>query len=198
MGTATQPTFASPATLADLLAVPEEQRVELIGGIIVDRAAPSFDHGQAQGGITESVRPTFGRPPGGGSSPGGWWIGSEILVGYTAKDVFRHDVVGWKRASCPTRPSGAVVFARPDWACEILSPSNWANDTVRKFRALETAGVPYYWVVDIEHGVLTVYGLVDGHYYAAAFAEPGQVARLAPFEAVEFDTSILFGLDPQD
>ena len=47
-----------PATASDLLAFPDEQSVEVIGGV-VEKAAPSYEHGDAQSSLAEllSSRP---------------------------------------------------------------------------------------------------------------------------------------------
>lgn len=85
---------------------------------------------------------------------------------------------------------------RPDWVCEIISPSNWAHDTVTKFQTLQAAAVPHYWLVDLEHGVLTVYRFGGKVYEVAQLAQPGQRLRLEPFDALTLDVSTLFDLEP--
>jgi len=37
---------------------------------------------------------------------------------------------------------------RPDWVCEILSPSNERNDLIRKMRTYQRCGVPQTWILD--------------------------------------------------
>ena len=49
----------------------------------------------------------------------------------------------------------------PDFAAEILWPSNTAIEMQRKFNLYRTAGVREYWVLDNEHKTLTAY-LFDG------------------------------------
>ena len=62
----------SPATLADLLAIPEDQRFhEIINGELVRKAMPSFEHGDAQSALASRIKGPFGRRPG-GKLPGGW------------------------------------------------------------------------------------------------------------------------------
>ena len=185
------------ATAKDLLALPPDVSAEIIGGVIVEKAMPSFDHGRSQGCVREHIGPFDRRP--GGRSPGGWWIGLEVDVEYEAHEVYRHDLVGWRRERVPEPPRERPVGVRPDWACEVLSPSNWANDTVKKFQTLQRCGVPHYWLVDLEHRYLTIYRLVDSGLYAvAALAQPGQRMRLEPFDAIEIEVGVLFGDDPAE
>lgn len=63
-------------TLEDLLASPEE-RVELIDGEIVRRPMARSEHGIVQNRASVELGP-FDRK----SGPGGWWIITEVSVGY--------------------------------------------------------------------------------------------------------------------
>ena len=184
------------ATAGDLARLPESAAAEVVAGVIVYKAVPTFDHGLAQGNIGESLGSFKRRPRGGG--PGGWWIVPEVEVEYEPHEVYRHDLVGWRRDRVPERPADWPVHARPDWACEVLSPSNWANDTVKKFATLQRHGGPHYWLVDLDRRVLTVFRLVSGLYAVATHAEPGERKRLEPFDALELEVAVLFGDDPAD
>lgn len=187
-----------PASLAEFLAIPEgERHHELIGGHVVEKAAPSFEHGDAQGGVLGAIRPTFQRPPGGGGH-GGWWIVPEVEVLMATGDVVRPDVTGWRRDRHPSRPRGAPVRdARPDWICEVVSPSNASNDTVRKLGLYHRAGVPHYWVVDPRDGTLSVMRWAEPGYTTVIAAQRGDVVRAEPFDAVLIDVGTLFGDDPR-
>ena len=56
------------ATLEDFRAIPDSQRFhELIGGELIEKAAPSGEHGDAQAGVVGALRSPFHR----GSGPGG-------------------------------------------------------------------------------------------------------------------------------
>jgi Uma2 family endonuclease len=85
--------------------------------------------------------------------------------------------------------------ASNDWVCEILSPGNWRNDTVVKFETCFRARVGHYWIVDVDHRVLTVYRWHPEGWLRLMAFEPGQRARIEPFEAVELDVEGLFGGD---
>jgi Uma2 family endonuclease len=115
----------APATAADLAALPDDARAELVGGEIVQKANPGFEHGDAQGSLCELLKPPFQRGRGG---PGGWWIVTEVEVEFGAHDVYRPDVAGWRRERVPERPRGRPVRIRPDWICEVLSASTAARD----------------------------------------------------------------------
>src|SRR5262245_10294507 len=122
------------ATPEDFWAIAEAERFhELIGGELIEKAAPSGEHGDAQAGVVGAIRLPFQRPPGRGG-PGGWWIATEVEVRFDTGDIVRPDVVGWLRERCPERPTGTPVKLRPDWICEVVSSSHATEDTVKKLR----------------------------------------------------------------
>lgn len=183
------------ATLEDFWAIPEADRFhELIAGEIVEKAAPSGEHGDAQAGILGAVRTPFHRSSGGGG-PGGWWIATEVEV-LLAADVVRPDALGWRRDRCPERPTGTPVHTRPDWICEVISPSRPTQDTVKKLRLYHGAGIPHYWLVDPQNTTLTVMRWNEAGYITVLTAERGEVVRAEPFEAIEIAVGTLFGDDP--
>ena len=178
-----------------LLEQPEDRVFEVVGGVLVEREAARFEHGHSQLSIGIGLGP-YARRGGGDDGPGGWWIAVEAEVDYGSGSIYRHDLAGWRRDRVPERPTGRCLAIRPDWVCEIVSPSNWAHDTVTKFHTLQAAAVPHYWLVDLEHGVLTVYRFGGKVYEVAQLAQPGQQLRLEPFDALTLDVSTLFGLEP--
>ncbi len=182
------------ATIEDLLALPEDGRYELIDGEIVRREATAYEHGAAQRSTAGWTGTLFHRKPEG--LTGGWWIITEGEVAYASGDCYLHDIAGWRRGRVPEAPTGRPVRIVPDWVCEVLSPSNWRNDTVVKFDACFRHKVGHYWIVDVEHRMLTVYKWHPDGWIRLMTVEPGQRARLEPFEAVEFEVAVLFGDDP--
>jgi len=187
----TAASHARAAIAADLASLPSEARAEIIDGEIVEKASPTPEHGAAQLGLGAQLFSAFhGR--GGGTPPGGWWLMSEVEVEYEPHQVYRHDLVGWRRERSPRRPAGSPVTLRPDWVCEVLSPSNARNDLVKKLRTLQQHGVPHYWLVDPEHQTLTVLRWTPDGYLAALTAGGSDVVRAEPFDAVEIDLGRIF------
>lgn len=181
------------ATLEDFFAMPEDERFhELLDGVIVQKATPSFEHGDAQGAISHLLFP-FRRPPG-GPGPRGWWIGTEIEV-QLAEHVCRPDVTGWRRERVPERPRGSPVRHVPDWTCEILSSSNKRIDLVRKKRLYHAHRVAHYWIVDPDLEILTVHRWHADGYLDVLAAERGQRVRAEPFDQIELSVGVLFGDD---
>ena len=185
------------STVEDLLAIHEDKGMELVDGEIVRKSLPSFEHGRLQSRIVGNVV-VFDKKGRGGGEPGGWWIASEVEVQYDNHNCFRHDGVGWRRSRVPERPEKFPVDIRPDWVCEVLSKSNRSNDTVRKFRNLFQAEVPYYWVADPRDNELTVFKWSKEGYLVLDKAYPGEKKVLEPFGEVEIDVASLFGVEDEE
>ncbi|HZI04506.1 MAG TPA: Uma2 family endonuclease [Archangium sp.] len=185
-----------PATVEELLALPDERAAELIDGRLVEKASPSAPHALAQGGLIGVLYPAFHRR-GGGGVPGGWWLLPEVDVELESGQVYRPDVAGWRRERMPTLSSERPVRLRPDWVCEVLSRSNAHHDLVTKFRTYHRLGVPHYWTVDPETEVLTVYRWQEAGFLALLTAARGETVRAEPFDAIAWNVGLLFGDEPE-
>lgn len=185
---------SNPATIEDLLRRREDERLELIRGTLLEKAAPTAEHAHAQSGVDRNVAWRFARKPG-GRWPGGWWIFTEVDVQF-GLEVLRPDVCGFRRDRTSTAPVGRPVAVRPDWVCEILSPTTQDRDRVEKLQTYFQSGVPHYWIVDPIEGTLEVFRRTDLAYALVLSAHRGQRVRPEPFEAAELTVDELLGGDP--
>jgi Uma2 family endonuclease len=186
------------ATIDEFWAIPDEDRFhEFLAGEIIPKAAPSGEHGDAQGGIIGAIRPPFQRPPGRGG-PGGWWILPEVEILLDGTEVVRPDISGWRRDRCLQRPTGIPVKQRPDWVCEVISQSKPKHDTVKKLHLYHRVAIPYYWLVDPSDETLTVLRWSSDGYVTRLRAERGEIVRPEPFEQIELAVGTLFGDDPPE
>jgi Uma2 family endonuclease len=183
-------------SIAEWLAQPEDARLELIDGELIEKAEPTFEHGLAQTGTSSAIREPFNRRPGGPGGPGGWWIGTEIDIVMDGRG-YRPDIAGWRRERLPVPPKQRPVTVRPDWLCEIVSESNRATDTVKKLRRYHQAGVPHYWILDQVDRTLTVHRHTPDGYLVALRAEAHERVRAEPFDAIELHVAVLLGDDPE-
>lgn len=182
-----------PATIADLLKQPEESRFEIVDGELSPKEAASGKHGLAQGRSVQSLR-AFGRRPG-GTQPGGWWFATEALVMFAPGHVYRPDVAGWRRERLSEFPDQDPIEVRPDWVCEIVSPTSARRDRVKKMNVYHAAGVPHYWLIDPQDETLTVYRWTAEGYLHVLGATREDRVRAEPFEAIELQVGVLFGED---
>ena len=107
---------------------------------------------------------------------------------------FIHDIAGWRRDRHAEKPKGRKVVLKPDWVCEILS-GNSSNDTVTKKWVLHEHRVEYYWIVNLQDQIISVYEWAEKGYMCIADATKGELKKLKPFEEIELDVSFLFGDD---
>ncbi len=184
------------ATVADLLAIPEEhRRHEIIDGVLVEKEAASGRHGGAQVRIARRLGPYDRRP--GGRWPGGWWFATEVEIQLAETQVFRPDVAGWRRERMPVLPSEVPIVLRPDWICEILS-TNKRNDLIKKKRAYHHHQVGHYWLVDPVEETLAVHRWHPDGYVEVLIADRDERVRAEPFDAIELRVAVLFGDDDDE
>lgn len=178
-------------TLAQYLSMPDGHRLELVRGSLMEKAAPTFEHGLAQSGVDRTVGSRFGRRPGSGG-PGGWWflVELDVLLG---EDVLRPDVCGFRRERLPEKPRQRPLALAPDWVCEVLSPSTASVDRVDKLQTYFRSGVPHYWLLDPVEGTLEVYRRTDLAYALVPTAKRGQQVQPEPFESEVFFVDELLG-----
>jgi len=188
---------ARRATLADLAALPDRPTTEIVDGQLVPKVAPSPIHSNSQLGFGAWARRRFDRAHG-GRWPGGWWIFSEIHVGYEHGDVYCHDLAGWRRDRVPERPTEWPVQTRPDWVCEILSPGHEKRDLGNKLWTLQSEGVPHYWIIDREDKRLLIHRWKPEGYLHLLPITADQVVRAEPFDGVDLRMAILFGDEPDE
>jgi len=72
-----------------------------------------------------------------------------------------------------------AVAGAPDFAVEILSPSNPKHDKVTKFKKYLEAGVREYWIVDPMTKTVAVNLLTDGEYSTQIHGEDAKVSSSA-------------------
>lgn len=181
------------ATYEDLLALPEGTRGEVIAGVVVAPPSPLPKHGRAQGVVGRIIGGPFDYDDGRGG-PGGWWILPEVDVRFTRHDIVKPDLSGWRRERLVEPWEVRPIDVVPDWVCEILSPSNAADDRVRKRRLYAEHGVAFYWLLDPGARTLEALRLDPA---SKAWIEVGSyddasLARVAPFEAVEIEVTRFF------
>ncbi|MCD8347347.1 MAG: Uma2 family endonuclease [Lachnospiraceae bacterium] len=138
-------------TLEDYLALPDEQRAELIDGVIYDMAAPSYLH-QAVGDrvwrfFTDYIERNHG-------SCFAFTSPVDVQLDCDDRTVVQPDVL----IVCdPTKFRNGRVFGAPDLVVEILSKSTSFKDRGLKLVKYKKAGVREYWLIEPYRKKVLVY-----------------------------------------
>ncbi len=185
-------------TLQDLLNLPTGQKAELVDGSIVMMVASAL-HSLLQASLANIAISAFqqkifkvAKPK--SKEPSGFWVLTEAATFYNQHNVFVHDIAAFDKQRLPSL-SKEMIKVTPFWVCEVLSPSNWINDTQRKRLILEEFGVPFYWIVDPERKSIQVFQQKSkGEHYQildCVTSESGSLC-LEPFKDYEINLVELF------
>lgn len=149
-------------TIDDYLALPEEQRVELIDGVFYDMAGPNIPH-QLIGGDIYSQLLQYVKQHGRKCMP--FIAPTDVQLDRDIWTMVQPDVLIVCDRSKINRKR---VFGAPDFAVEILSPSSKRKDLLIKSAKYHNAGVREYWLVDPMAETVTVFlfeGEIQMHVY---------------------------------
>lgn len=171
------------ATYADIIALPEHVVGEIISGDLVVNPRPAAPHAIAASSLGATLVPPLQFGDGG---PGGWWILDEPEL-HLGEDVLVPDLAGWRRERLSVPPRDTAFTVRPDWICEVLSPSTSRIDRTKKLPVYAGWGVPHLWLLDPLAQMLEVYELHQGHWTLLSAYGGEEVVRAVPFEVVALD-----------
>jgi Uma2 family endonuclease len=183
------------ATWADLLETPDDGRVwEILAGNLEAQPRPRPAYGAAQGLLFAELADPFYHGRGG---PGGWWLVIEPDVELEPHEIVAPDIAGWRRECMPALPDQRPVRIRPDWLCEIASPSNRWRDRGKKADLYLRFGIPHYWIVDPDERTLEAFEARGGAWVRLGAWSDGDTPRIAPFDAIELEVGGLFTPPPE-
>jgi len=168
---------------AELVALPENLKGEIIDGELFVQPRPRFRHARASGFLGHHIGGAFDFDDGG---PGGWWILIEPGIELPRAPEVSPDVAGWRRERMPKPPDeGEPIRHVPDWVCEVFSPSNQRFDVMKKFPFYARVGVSWLWVVDPRERTLEVRELREGAWVVRSVHGDEERVRIPPFDAIE-------------
>jgi Uma2 family endonuclease len=177
------------AFYGDVIAAPEDKIAELVDGALYLSPRPSPRHANASSVLGAILNSAFQRAIGG---PGGWWILDEPELHFDG-DVLVPDLAGWRKERLAELPDSAGMTLRPDWVCEVLSPSTERFDRAEKLPRYAREGVAYLWLVDPRRYQLEVYALFEARWNLLEMYAADAIAAATPFEAVPFELNGLWG-----
>jgi Uma2 family endonuclease len=160
---------AGPWTVDDLDDLPEGStaRYELVDGALLVSAEPSLQHQRIAAQLLRLLAD---------AAPPSLEVFLPVDVRLSPVRQLAPDVTVVRREDA----SGRRLQGTPVLVVEVLSPSTRTVDLTLKRRVLEEAGVPSYWLVEPDDGVVTVLELVDGTYREVAHAPDVTVERPFP------------------
>jgi Uma2 family endonuclease len=184
-GKATMSGAARPKTLYEKLeSLPDELMAEIIDGQLHTQPRPGPTHAVAASNLGAELIGPYSRAKGG---PGGWWIIFEPELHFRRDaEVLVPDLAAWKRERMPELPPDQRFEVRPDWICEVLSPSTRSKDREIKMPLYARYGVPYVWLVDPKVRTLETYHLRGTELVRTATFGAETSPAAAPFEAAVF------------
>ena len=136
-------------TAEDYFALPDEERCELIDGVIYDFASPTDLHQEVAGELYFQLKQyvkEHGGPCRAMMAPSDVKIGDRTVV---QPDVYIH-CRGWNRGE-----------EAPAFVAEVISPSTRKKDYLIKLKKYQESGAKEYWILDPYNEKITAY-LFDG------------------------------------
>lgn len=138
-------------TLEDYYEIPDDQRVELIDGVIYAMSAPTAMHQVIAGEVHRQIS-NYIMGKNGDCIP--FISPIDVQLDRDNKTMVQPDVIIVCKRGVANKKN---IYGAPDWVMEVLSPSTKRKDSIKKLNKYLDAGVREYWLVDPESRSVTVY-----------------------------------------
>lgn len=174
---------------AALLGLPEGQVGQIIDGELHVQPRPRPRHAQVIGKMGRALG-AFDDDGG----PSGWWILAEPGIELPGAAEIVPDLAGWRRSTLPVLDLDAPLQTRPDWVCEVLSPTNTRLAMTKKLGVYLGAGVEWLWLVNPDPAIRTLQVLqrASGGWLLQQTVSEEAIVRLEPFPETEIRLQALW------
>ncbi len=143
-------------TIEDYRALPDDERFELIDGVIFKMDAPTTYHQLAAAELHRQIA-NFIIDRNGSCVP--FISPVDVQLDEDNRTMLQPDVI----IMCdPKRILTKNIFGAPDFAAEVLSPSTKSKDSILKLSKYNNAGVREYWMIDPYKRIILTYDLQNG------------------------------------
>jgi Uma2 family endonuclease len=176
------------ASYADVLAAPPDKVAEVVEGELYVHPRPAGPHTAAATALGEELGPPFKRGRGG---PGGWILLNEPEL-HLGGDILVPDLGGWRRTTMDHVANSPYFAVRPDWVCEVLSPSTERLDRTQKLAIYAREGVGHAWLVNPLLHTLEVLRLEQRRWSIVSTHRGEESVRAEPFDAIALELGILW------
>lgn len=173
---------------ADYIALPDDDRRELIDGVLVEVEVPTYLHERI---IAHLIGLLFAWS----EENGGSVIGSGYKLRIDDFRAFMPDVQFFRAeydALFAEQRQGLVEGA-PDLVIEVISPSSRRHDRLLKLQGYADIGVPEYWLVDAEALTIERLVLAEGAYRFVGGAGGEEQFLPGSFPGLVIELRRLFG-----
>ena len=159
-------------TYEDILNWPEDERCELIDGLLYMMSQPTIEHERIRGSIFVQLYNCLKGKP--------CEVFDAIGVRLNLDDVF---LVPDVTVVCEKSKlaDGKTCIGALDMVVEVISPSSAGRDRLIKFNKYLKAGVSEYWIVDPETKIVNVNVLENGKYVNHAYGK----TDIVPVQALD-------------
>lgn len=138
-------------TVADIEALPEGERAELIDGEMFRMDSPMRTHQKLLIELAFEIQLYIK------NMKGSCEVYPAPFAGYIKKDTHNYVEPDILVICDKDKLDEKGCHGAPDWVIEIVSPSSIRMDYERKVRLYREAGVREYWIVDASRQTVTVY-----------------------------------------
>ena len=139
-------------TIADIYALPDGQRAELIDGKIYYMAPPSRTHQRISGRLYQTIANYID------SKNGQCEVLAAPFAVFLSNDDINYLEPDISVICDQSKLDEKGCHGAPDWIIEIVSPSSKPRDYMTKLFKYRTSGVREYWIVDPDKQMAMVYG----------------------------------------
>ena len=199
------PPVPKAPTYADIEALPPHVVGEILNGELVVSPRPRPRHARVTSYLGALLVPPYALGRGG---PGGWIIldepelslpngGLPAPAGLSTADrrfdPVVPDLAGWRLTTMPDLPTTAQFHIRPDWICEVLSPSTARRDRMLKLPFYARAGVGHCWLIDPDQELVEVFENLGSQWKLVGVYGGRETVSLAPFDEAPLELGLLWG-----
>lgn len=176
---------------ADYVTWPEDERWEILGGVLYMQAAPSWQHQSISGELHRQIANYLVKKPCRVfPSPFDVCLAEYNETDDEIRNVVQPDIIVVCDES-KLRKTG--YFGVPTLLVEISSPATSRRDKVLKFNMYEKAGVKEYWIVEPDGKFVNVFVLQEnGRYGRPEMYTNEDTLHVAIFPDLEIDLKSVF------
>ena len=179
------------STYADYLTYPDDERWEIIDGVLYMQSAPSWQHQSVSRELLRQFSNyLLNEPCEVFASPFDLRLSDMDIEEKDVTNVYQPDLV----VVCDkSQLKGTGYFGIPDLVIEIISPSTVKTDRLLKFNMYEKFGVREYWIVEPDTKLVSVFILQENNRYGRPelYTESGEV-KVSIFPDLVINLSTVF------